>query len=424
MYLFFVRHFNDIDHIAPIVWKMHQHKYPVAVYCINPQYDIHSDYRLTFLQRQGVTVDFVHKAFDRELPALHRAAQWAFQWLFAQSKRFNSVDPQSPSLPSRLAQLVTEIVAHTFYQLTRLAFYNRKWAHSLLERTGARALCFDHVIPKRNVVGVLLTAANERSIPTLALPHGVYLYTNEFYKAGSTAKTRFDKFNRYDYILVQTQLRKDVLVRAGLRREKVVVMGSARFCAEWISQNRKILPRVMKSSESDTTRLKVAFMTSKPQCRIDVDRMLGTADILSNLSGIDVMIKPHTRIGALAQYFYNLPAGNASNVLTPELCEWADVVLVIGSSVITEALMQRKPVLYLKYLHANTMLFEESGACWTIHNEAELKTALRALQLRKADIPYSDENVDRFLLEVVYGDRNDRDVLEDYVEFIVNSTAN
>jgi hypothetical protein len=151
--------------------------------------------------------------------------------------------------------------------------------------------------------------------------------------------------------------------------------------------------------------------------------MLDTADILSNLSGIDVMIKPHTRIGAIAQHFYNLPAGNASNVLTAELCEWADVVLVIGSSVITEALMQRKPVLYLKYLHANTMLFEESGACWTIHNEVDLKAALRTLQLRKIDIPYSDENVNRFLSEVVYGGRNDRDVLKDYVEFIVNCTA-
>ena len=40
MYLFFVREFNDIDHITPIVWKMGQDNYPVAVYCLNPQYDL------------------------------------------------------------------------------------------------------------------------------------------------------------------------------------------------------------------------------------------------------------------------------------------------------------------------------------------------------------------------------------------------
>jgi hypothetical protein len=423
MYLFFVRHFNDIDHVAPIVWKMREQNYPVAIYCINPKYDIHNDYRLIFLRGQGVTVDFIHNALDQELPMLHRAARSAFQWLFAQSKRLNAVDPQHPSLPSRLAQLITEAAAHGLYQLTRLAFYNKNWAHSLLERSGARALCFDHVIPKRNVVGVLLGAASDMSIPTLALPHGVYLYTNESYKAGSTARTRFTKFNRYDHIVVQTQLRKDVLVRSGLPEDKVVVLGSARFCSEWICQNRKILPRVMKSTVNHTAKLKVAFMTSKPQCRIDVDRMLNTVDILSHLSGLEVMIKPHTRIGPVAQHFYNLPAGNAADVLTAELCEWADVVLVIGSSVITEALMQRKPVLYLKYLHANTMLFEQSGACWTIRDEADLKTALRALQLAKLNIPYSDENVNRFLSEVVYGGRNGRDVLRDYVDFIVSGTV-
>jgi len=65
MYLFFVRHFNDIDHIAPVVWKMKKDKHPVAVYCINPRYDIHNDYRLQFLKSLGVTVDYLHVAFDR-----------------------------------------------------------------------------------------------------------------------------------------------------------------------------------------------------------------------------------------------------------------------------------------------------------------------------------------------------------------------
>ena len=86
--------------------------------------------------------------------------------------------------------------------------------------------------------------------------------------------------------------------------------------------------------------------------------------------------------------------------------------------------MQGKPVLYLKYLHANTMLFEECGACWTIHNEAELEQAFKALRNKGMDLPYSDENVTRFLLEVVYGGQNKRDVLKDYVHFITTCSNN
>jgi hypothetical protein len=38
------------------------------------------------------------------------------------------------------------------------------------------------------------------------------------------------------------------------------------------------------------------------------------------------------------------------------------------------------------------------------------------------DVPYSDENVNGFLSEVVYGGRHKRDVLKDYEQFIISCT--
>jgi hypothetical protein len=107
-----------------------------------------------------------------------------------------------------------------------------------------------------------------------------------------------------------------------------------------------------------------------------------------------------------------------------ELCEWADVMLVIGSSILIETLVQRKPVLYLKYLHQNITEYEEMGACWTINDEAELKDALLSLQSNKTEVPYTEENVNRFLSEIIYGGRGERDVLGDYENFIVNQARN
>jgi hypothetical protein len=274
------------------------------------------------------------------------------------------------------------------------------------------------------VVNVLLRAAKKKAIPTLALPHGVYLYTNKFNKAGSSSRQRFYKFNRFDYVIVQNNLRKDVLVQSGIDREKVIVLGSARFCGEWLAKNKKILPRMIGSTGRNGGKLRVVFMPSKPRCRIDVKRMHNTIDLLANLSEIDAVVKPHTRVGREAHLFENMQLPNVSHVLTSELCEWADAVLIIGSSVITEALMQSKPVLYLKYLHANTMLFEECGACWTIHNEVELEHALQSLRNKSMDVPYGDEHVTRFLSEVVYGGQNNRDVLRDYVQFITKCADN
>jgi len=420
MYLFCVRHFNDIDHIIPIVWKMWQDNYPVAVYCINPKYDIDADYRLNFLKEQGVIVESIYNAFDLKLNAVHHTMRYLFQWFSADRKKSNSHGQEKISLLVSLSQITAGIIGRILYELTRMGFYQTNWARYVLEQSEAQALCFDHILPSRYVVGALLRAAKEKSIPTLAFPHGVYLYTNKFNKARFSSRQRFYKFNRFDYVIVQNHLRKDVLVSSGIAREKIIVLGSARFCGEWIAQNKKILPRRIESTGRDPERLRVVFMPSKPRCRIDVERMHNTVDLLASLSEIEAVVKPHTRIGREARLFDSMQLPNVSHVLTSELCEWADVVLIIGSSVITEALMQGKPVLYLKYLHANTMLFEECGACWTIHNEAELEQALQSLRKKRMDVPYGDENVNRFLSEVVYGGQNDRDVLKDYEKFITN----
>jgi hypothetical protein len=323
---------------------MNQDNYPVAVYCINPRYDIEDDYRLKSLREQGVTVELIYDAFDQKLNAVHRGMRFLFKWFFAKGKKFSSHHHEKPLLLSRLSTLAVQIVGRVLYELTRICFYRKSWAHYVLKQSKAQLLCFDHILPSRYVVNVLLEAAKEKSIPTLALPHGVYLYTNESYKATTSARQRFHKFNRFDYVIVQNHLRKDVLVRSGIASEKIIVLGSARFCGEWIAQNRKMLPRMIKSTGRDPESLRVVFMPSKPRCRVDVERMHSTIDLLASLSDIEAVVKPHTRIGREANVFDNMQLPNVSHVLTSELCEWADVVLVIGSSVITEALMLSMPI--------------------------------------------------------------------------------
>ena len=248
MYLFCVRHFNDIDHITPVVWKMKQDNYPVAVYCINPRYDIENDYRLKFLKEQGVTVESIYDAFDQKMNGLHHTMRYLFLWFYAKGKKSSSHHQEKFLFLSRLNQLAAQIIGRVLYELTRISFYRKNWAHYVLKESKAQLLCFDHILPSRYVVNVLLKAAKEKSIPTLALPHGVYLYTNESYKTRTSASQRFYKFNRFDYVIVQNHLRKDVLVRSGIASEKIVVLGSARFCGEWIAQNRKILPRMIEST--------------------------------------------------------------------------------------------------------------------------------------------------------------------------------
>jgi len=423
MYLFFVRAFNDIDHITPVVWKMSRDNCAVAVYCINPEYDIQSDYRLNYLKKLGIKVEFIYNDFDQNLGRLHRNLRHLMLWSFAVKKKLDDGTGQTSSSLSRKLVPFARATGIFFYLLLRLIFYNKNWALNILKRSKAKVLCFDWIRPNQFVANVLLTAAEKMSIPTLAMPHGVFIYTNDSIAIKSRPMEAFEKLNRYDYVIVQNQLYKKIMAKSGLSSKKIFLLGSARYCSEWMEQNKKIMPRAFITQRKNSTKLKIVFMTTKVRWRVHTERMLETLDMLSNVDGIELLIKPHTRTKKEATLYERLPLPNVSQISSVELCEWADVVMVIGSSIILEPLIQGKPVLYLKYLHANTTLYEEFGACWTIHDEAELKKALSTLKTNKKYVPYTDENVKRFISDIVYGGPKKRNVLTDYQKFIMNCTA-
>jgi hypothetical protein len=392
--------------------------HPVAVYCMNPRFDYPNDYRLRFLRDLGVPVDDLYRQADHRRGWLHGVLKSAMRRSFARQLEFG-INYQGFSFIKRLPGYLASQVGILFYKLLRLGFYDIRWARSFLQTSGARAVLFDHVMPGLYVVESLLRAAREMSIPSFALPHGVHLYTNEATKPKSTDARRTAKFNEFDFIIVPNRLRKEILVKSGVSEGKIFVLGSARYCHEWIVQNKKIMPRKISPTDRHSNRLKVVFLPSKPQCQVDLTRLRTTCDILAGLQHIDIRVKPHTRAGGEKHLFDGTGLVDASHLLTAELCEWADVALVVGSSVITETLMLNKPALYLKYLHANTTLFEELGACWTIHNENELINALKSLQKNKATLPYEEAGVLDYIREVVNGGKVDSRVLENYGNFIV-----
>jgi hypothetical protein len=418
MHLFFVRAFNDIDHITPIAWKMNRSNYPVGVYCLNPEYDIQQDYRLNFLRNLGISVDYIYRAFDRQLGFEHRVLMSIFLWCFAIQRKMVSSDRlHSLKVVRKIAKKAGKM-GSWFYKRAKKRYYGQRCALRFLERTGARILCFDWIRPHKYVVQAFLNAAKKLSIPTLALPHGVFLYTNEHVQNTSKDAGLLERYNSYDDVIVQNKSFKNLISKSGVAADKIHVLGSARYCNEWMAQNNKILPRKINSPQTGSKNLKVVFMTTRPHYRIDVERMTKTFTLLSQLKDIEVTVKPHTRTGKEAALYDNLPLENVSDVSSIELCEWADVLLVIGSSIIIEALTRDKPALYLKYLHENTTEYEELNACWIIHNEEELMQAFHTLKSQKKFKPYADEDVDRFLTEIICGGEKYRDVLTAYQQFI------
>ena len=419
MVLFFVRHFNDIDHLVPVAWKLNSDGHPVAVYCMNHHYDIETDYRLQFLQTLDIPVAHLFKAFGRPRDPLFKALSFLSQkGVYLQNK----LDPQSQEIHAGFFKVFGKFsgfMGKLAYKLQSKLYFHTSWARSILVRSKAQAICFDYVMPNLYFVDIFMCAASKMSIPIIALPHGIQLYTNEESRPKSTQSRRFVKFNRFDYVIAPNRLRKDFLINSGIDETKVQVLGSARYCHEWLCQNQKILPGKIKAINNQAGKLRVVLMLSRPHGRHDTERILSTSAMLAELDAAHTVIKPHTRSKGHQDLLTDITLTDVSEIPSAELLEWADVLLVVASSLILETLTLGKPALYLKYLHPNTTLFEEMGACWTIHDEAELKKALLTLCADKTNVPYSKENVDKFLTEVVCGGDQNREVLDAYENFIL-----
>ena len=177
---------------------MRRDNYPVAVFCLNPEYNLKKDYRLQFLKQLGIKVSFIYDESGQLLGLSHRIIRLISIICFG---IVNKLDHQSrPSLPAALAAFgrYAQIIGKKCYKRSREKFYNVSWACDILEEYGAQALCFDHINPDRYIAGIFLDAAVEKSIPTLALPHGIFIYTNNFVRIGSDEEDRF--WRNYSYI--------------------------------------------------------------------------------------------------------------------------------------------------------------------------------------------------------------------------------
>ena len=406
--LFFLTDFNSVDHMVPVAYKLAAtgRGNPVLLFT-NPFYNTQTDYRLNFLKSElGIGADF---AFLAQQPnTLVRRTMAA-------------LCHPSPGHGAR-SQLYPKVVK----VLSRL-FYRQAWAAGLLKKHSPQALIFERAQPAKGLVGALVSQAKRRGIPTLSFPHGLNAYTNELanedeVKAGTLPKKPFR--NHFDHVVYQASFQTERAIKEGLSTDRVAVLGSARFCEEWSSVNRSIQPVTGFQAAGDPAgRLKAVFMLTQWNINVHRRETLATIKRIGEMRSLYLVVKPHPRQGIhdLAEL---LAAGLPPNVEiawdtpSPALTEWCDVLLNIGSSIALEALLQKKPLLQLNYLHSNRTVFQDEGACWNLGSDEELVKALEHMAGGGA-LPYGDAEVGRVMRQLVQGGSDDRDVLGRYVDFIL-----
>jgi hypothetical protein len=376
MILFFIRTFNDLDHITPVVYRLAGYSSePIRVFCQNPSFDINNDFRLKFLKENVNNLEL--------------------GYIYSLKKPVHA-------LPGDKLELQE---------------FDENWAKILFEELKPSALVFDYVIDSgKFITGSLLKAARRLNIPTIGVPPGLPVFSEGYMPDIDFFKNEVR--TELDYNIVPHRIDADYRIGHGFNPDRITILGSARFCKEWREVINNVVPPDKLPDYKSNEKLKVVYMERGADLHGEFSETIReTITRVSRLDFVHLIIKPHTRERRL-QFSASDTAEIAYGANSINLIKWADAVIGTNSSILVEALLQDKVLLYPKYFHRDRMIFHDMGACWTVHSIMELEGALK--QMRSAGFvkPYPRENVERLVEKIVYGGAKDRDVLGDYVKFI------
>ncbi len=425
LYIFLFEEYGDLDRLTPIVWKMVQRGHVnVEVYCYNPTFDLEGDFRVDFLRRSvGVRVDYIHYAISRSSlrRLVHTMGKARNTWTERIIARlaYHGLRPLGIS-PKNL--------------LTRTCYAWRIWLNNC-----AMSLSFfreffrekkPDVIYMKNInrPPAIAAAADEAGIPIVAGPHGMDISAELDCTHSKTAPERVRQW--FDYQIVQSDIERQRQLRCyEASSDKILVIGSPRYCREWHDTYLGLVPRQIIPTRAGA-KLNVAYMCHSPKLVTEQDNIVCGMTWLHEHPQIELILRAGgggsmglvsafgvvTHLSPKAQEIKGIFIDHDTH--SANLIRWADVVISTISSIGMEVFLQNKLFIYPKHFHRNRMGFEKYGACLSIQSFEEFVEAFERLLLDGVKIPYPSENVGLFFSEYVYGGRSDRDVLGGYCDII------
>jgi hypothetical protein len=308
----------------------------------------------------------------------------------------------------------------------------------------------------KSMEGKFVKAIKMRKIPIIGLPHGGNAIVNDDYnnqrrdpitRAKVYAKS---KISFFDIIIVDSSLYLSYIlpeVVEDLGRDKILVLGSPRFCNEWQKINESIWPAYKPKKYIEKNRIKIVFFLPRWDQNVYQDKTLDAIDRIANLGNSFLAVKEHTREGSgslpypirkkyhkqsnvevirsaksisLKEWILNCRRANyeLSTVNSVSLIKWADVVVCFGCSIAFEVLAQNKILINPVYLHANTSILETTGAGVVANNTDSLLKIISEFRGKSVAPTYS---IDRCFKTTVYADKGPHDVLLSYCQAIVRA---
>ncbi|MEF3695744.1 hypothetical protein [Desulfolutivibrio sp.] len=384
--VFFIRHFNDLDHFTPVVHRMAVEADLSCDLCFFTPYYYNGDYRVKFLT---------------SLPNVRLVDVRDF------------LPKPAPSAMGLIGGKEARAILDHCLEGAKKAVVALDWIMSLSDQVGG-------------AYQAIVQEAHRRGLAAVCLPHGDSpQYNKLLYKDHYTYKQAdiYGASAIFDHVATPNELCA-ARYRHHLPGHRLHVLGSPRYNDEWLSLLPGILPPLDKPLPE--ARLKIVFFLCHPEFVVFWEEVGRTLRLLAAIPGAHVLVAGHPRkVSYLDDFFAQLEREpelqsrftfETNDRPSSLLIQWADLVLDMGTSINFETVLNRKPLIVMEYLH---------GMCSTIaHYMPEIAAHCRdhlldaCMAVLADDPPLPDPgNLARFKQDVVTC--GDGDVLARYRDLLM-----
>ena len=186
-----------------------------------------------------------------------------------------------------------------------------------------------------------------------------------------------------DYFLKTSKRDKENEVSRGAKTDKTFVIGSPRYCKEWIEIKSNLQLDGEDVKVNGKYNVKILFLVPKKHINIFSDELVRTIDFISKYEEIElILVSNESHLPKIPVHIANRKNIRqyyiAEKYSTSKLIDWSDIVIHAGTGVIFESFVKEKITVLPRYLSANTLISDKYGAGFNLSNRDELRTLLNA----------------------------------------------
>ncbi|MCK5543798.1 MAG: CDP-glycerol glycerophosphotransferase family protein [Desulfobulbaceae bacterium] len=348
--IIFISMYNEIDHIAPVAYKILCERPDSNIVFVNHNFDntFSDDFRLNYL-RTFADIHYIDAIT-----------------IIKKSKKIFFID--------LLANIYGKLRCRT---IKRGKFYNAlelDFDKLPLDMRKKSVFLFD---PRNNTfLQQALRYGRRHKIPVGVYMHGLNVSANVFktdYRSDmNEIYVKYQYLNDVDVFHVNNEFLKNRIAGVGVDPKKLEVIGSPRYAAEWSKKLGHITP-ACKLPDVDAKYVKIVLMLSKWKYNVWKEEVMRIIKLLTSIENVFLIVKPHTRGMKFPDQDKNDNLYIAdTNDHSRRLIEWSDLLLFTTSSIFMEAILLDKPVLHLRCATSNKLQCHDIMKSWNVDSRDDL----------------------------------------------------